>query len=134
MGSFKLRMHLNPFSAPAWGAYDASQTPSRLGRGTPPPHSPPPRRLVLAAIPLLLKEIYANVCGTLFYFLFNALQLLKITITSFSSLNIQTRLVMRIIIGLRLSLYTNLKITAASRDMLVARGWCWVFGPRGVQF
>ena len=27
MGSFKLRMHLNPFSAPAWGAYDASQTP-----------------------------------------------------------------------------------------------------------
>ena len=30
---------------PAGGAYDAPQTPSRLGRGIPPPHSPPPRRL-----------------------------------------------------------------------------------------
>jgi len=30
---------------PAGGAHDAPQTPTQLGRGTPPPHSPPPLRL-----------------------------------------------------------------------------------------
>jgi len=52
---------------PRWGSLRRSSgPPSRLGRGTPPFHSPPPRRLrrlVLATIPLLLKEIYANAWG-----------------------------------------------------------------------
>jgi len=30
---------------PRWGAHDAPQPPNRLGRGKPPPHSLPPRRL-----------------------------------------------------------------------------------------
>ena len=51
MGSFKLRMHQNPFSAgappgPRWRSLRRSPKPrSRLGKGTAPPHSPPPRRL-----------------------------------------------------------------------------------------
>jgi len=70
MGSFKLRMHHNPFSAGAPPRYPLGElttlprSPSRLGIGTPLRiRSPPPRRLRhldLAAIPLLLKEIYAN--------------------------------------------------------------------------
>ena len=66
MGSFKLRMHQNPFSAgapdPAGGAYDAPPDPL-VGWGGGQPFPIPPRRLRrldLAAIPLLLKEIYAN--------------------------------------------------------------------------
>ena len=75
MGSFKLRMHQNPFSfgalprGPRWVSLRRSprprpRPPSRLAKGAPPPPFPSPRRLRrldLAAIPLLLKEIYANV-------------------------------------------------------------------------
>ena len=67
MGAFKLRMHQNPFSpgAPP-GAYDAPPDPL-VGWGWRHPFPIPlsPRRLRsldLAAIPLFLKEIYANVC------------------------------------------------------------------------
>jgi len=68
MGSFKLRMHQTRFRpglrpGPRRGSLRRSpRPPGRLGRGTPlsiplPRHL---RRLDLAAIPLLLKDIYAN--------------------------------------------------------------------------
>ena len=48
---FKLKMHQNRFRpglrpGPRWGSLRRSpRPPSRLGRGKPPPHSPPSRRL-----------------------------------------------------------------------------------------
>ena len=73
MGSFKLRMHQNPFSAGApprtpLGSFRRSpRPPSRLGRGHPLP-IPLPLDAFGVSIsppsPLLLKEIYANACGS----------------------------------------------------------------------
>ena len=69
MGSFKLRMHKNPFSAgapprtPLGELTTLPQTPSRLGRGHPLP-IPLPLDAFGVSIslpsPLILKEIYAN--------------------------------------------------------------------------
>ena len=43
--SVGLKCATNALADPAGGAHDAPQTRSRLGRGTSPPQSPPPRRL-----------------------------------------------------------------------------------------
>jgi len=66
MGLLKLKMHQNPFSDPGarWGTYDAPPHPSRLGRGTLPPHSPPPwrlRRFDLAGASLLLSSANSHI-------------------------------------------------------------------------
>ena len=69
MGSFKLRMHQNPFSAgapPRTPLEELTTLPRPLvgcGGGHRLPITPPPRRLRrldLVAIPLILKAIYAN--------------------------------------------------------------------------